>query len=255
MNPSNPSRTHSFALKFCLASATLLGTAASSHAEIFTLSAPDGTNSTAVGQAFLPIADEVPETGLGAGDVVFLNNFSFTSGGEGTGDAATRLAIFDVSFFGFNIGGTAPLEANLADAVALSTNAVDTASASDGDTLSFNFDSLELPADGTFSAVFVTVAPGDIIVPIEVSTKFVSFTEVSPGVFEPTVNLGGSGNFGFVSLFNDSNGDGFFEAGFDGQDLGFTATFSTVIPEPGSLTLAALASTLLLVRRQRRDRH
>ncbi|MEM9913500.1 MAG: PEP-CTERM sorting domain-containing protein [Planctomycetota bacterium] len=235
-----------FALKPCLASLLLAGAATSSHASVFTLSAPDGDNTVAAGQAFVPTVDETPDTGLGAGDSVFLNNFSFTSGGAGGGSASTRLAIFSGAFFDF----TAASEADLTDAVAISSNSVDSSSASDGDVLSFNFNSVELAADGVFSAVFVTEVAGGKIAPVAVSTKFVSFSEVSPGNFQPTINLGGAGNFDFVSLFPDFNADGFFEAGSDGQDLGFTATFSTV-PEPGSMALSLAAGGLVLCRRRR----
>lgn len=226
------------------------------NAETFTLSTPTGVGSVAVGQSFIPGLDESPDTGLGAGDAVYLENFSFVSGGTGVGSSATRLAIFNTPFFGFTVTGpqnpdfTFPIEANLGDAVALSENTIDAAAAGEGDALSFDFDSLELDAGVAYSAILVAEAPGDKIVPTATSIAFVEFVEVTAGVFEPAANLGGTGNFNFTSLFADTGGFGFLGGATGANDLAFTATFNTEIPEPGSFAVAALTGGLLMVRRK-----
>lgn len=257
MKKNQPFYKYRFAYSAAMCAALAAGASVNdANAEAFTLSTPTGTGSVAVGQSFIPGFDESPDTGLGAGDSVYLENYSFVSGGTGVGSSATRLAVFNTPFFGFTVTGpqnpdfTFPIEANLSDAVALSENTVDAAAAGEGDALSFDFDSLELDAGVAYSAILVAEAPGDKIVPTATSLAFVEFVEVTTGVFQPAANLGGTGNFNFTSLFADTGGFGFLGGATDANDLAFTATFNTEIPEPGSLTLAVLAGALIMVRRK-----
>ena len=229
-----------------LASAALatMAFAGSAAAAPFVLQTPLGSASTAFGQSFLPSAGATPDPGLAGGDPVFLGSFTFTSGGVGTGDAATRLAILPDAFFDFSGGLTA------AAAVGLSSNTVDTTSSVYGTAYAFDFGGLKLTYtdDGPYSAVFVTDDGAGNLTPLGVSVAFVGFEESSPGVFTLLTNLGGTGNFDVTALFGPPSG-GFLSGANNAQDLAIIATFDTV-PEPASLALVALGGIAMLGRRR-----
>ena len=91
-----------------------------------------------------------------------------------------------------------------------------------------------------YAAVFATVAADNSLSFISVGALYVNYAETPPGsgIFLPTSNYGGTGNFNRTALYADSDGDGFFQADNNAADAAFTASF--VVPEPASLAVFGL---------------
>ncbi|MEM7680774.1 MAG: hypothetical protein AAF288_02355 [Planctomycetota bacterium] len=209
----------------------------------------DGSSSTAAGQSFAAGLDPSIDPGLSSGDPVTLQSVRFTSGGSGAGVSETYLAIMPSAFYDFNGDPNGTFTPTVSDALGVSTNSIDTAALAYGDPIDFSFGAgLDVSYGEVLSAVFVSINGADELTPVPVSTAFILFVEDPPGTFLPASNYGGAGNFNATALFPDSNGDGFFEAAFDAQDLSFTATFE-VVPEPSTATL--LAAVVVVGRRRR----
>ncbi len=221
------------------------------HAVTFTEGViADGSSSDAAGQSFVVDLEPMPDLGLNNGDPADLLNVRFTSGGAGTGDAATVLAIMPGAFYDFNGDPDGSFTPTVSDAVAVSTNTIDTTALAYGDPISFDFSGATVAAGDVLSAVFVTIGVNDEITPIAVSTAFIQFVEDPPasGTFVPVSNYGGAGNFDATSLFADADGNGFLEGSSNATDLSFQATFDAV-PEPGIAALGAVAAGLMRRRR------
>jgi hypothetical protein len=229
--------------------AAVTSAAAVASAATFSITTPGTNNTNAAGQNFSPSVENSPNPGLSAATPVLLDSFVFTKGSGGTGNAATRLVILDGAFYDTN-GGDGTFVPTTANAVAVSTNTIDTVAAADGTALNFTFGAASLVYGNNYTAVFATVGAGNALSFVPVSVKYVNYAETAPGsgVFLPTSNYGGTGNFNATALFPDFNGDGFFEADSNAADTAFTATFQTV-PEPA--TLAALLTALPMIRRRK----
>jgi hypothetical protein len=210
----------------------------------------DGSSSNAVGQSFVVGLEPTPNPGLSAGAPVTLDSVLFHSGGGGTGNAQTYLAITPGAFYDFNGNPDGSFIPTVSDMVGVSTNAIDTTALAYGAAINFTFAGLNVAYGDVLGATFVTINGSNQVTPIAVSAAFIRFVESSPGVFTPVANYGGNANFSATSLFADSNGDGFFQGATNAQDLSFQATFSPV-PEPGALVLICAGLVAAAVRRRR----
>jgi hypothetical protein len=208
----------------------------------------DGSSSNPVGQSFQVGLEPTPNPGLSAGTPVRLDSVLFHSGGGGTGNAQTYLAIMPGAFYDFNGNPNGSFTPTVSDALGISTNAIDTTALGYGAAITFAFSGLNIPYGNVVSATFVTINGSNQLTPIPVSTTFIRFVENPPGTFNPASNYGGNGNFSATSLFPDSNGDGFFQGATNAQDLSFQASFS--IPEPGSVALIVLGMGVVTLRRR-----
>ena len=218
----------------------------------------DGSNSNSFGQAFSPGIMPVPsDPGFTDGDTVLLQSVRFASGGSGTGNANTFLAIFDEAFTDFN-GPANNSTLTAADAVGISENSFDTTALTAGtpfvftfgDGLAVEFDNGVNDADGdsddALSGVFVTVSDTGAITPIAVSTAFIAFNGNTP-----VANYGGTNNFDATALFGPPNANGFLGAASNAFDLSFQASF-TAVPEPASLAVVGAGLALMFTRQTRR---
>ncbi len=214
--------------------------------QTFTLTSPTGSSTAAIGQSFSPSVEPMPDPGLGAGATVYLQDFTFTAGGEGLdagtqadfGDAETYLAIMPGAYFAYDVSAvqrpdpdfTFEMTTAASNAVGLSTNTIDTQTATQFEPITWQFDNLALDYETTYSATFVTLSPdGLTLTPIRTAVTFVEYAETEPGsgVFEAIANIGGVDNFDINALFGDFDGTGFSSGTPLGEDLGFGATFTT----------------------------
>ena len=234
-----------------LAATALVGSAA--FAAPYSISTTGtGSNNFSIGQNFTPSLGGSPNPGLTNSDPVQLTSFNFTKATGTAGNAATRLVLLNGAYPDTN-GAANNAPATLANALAVSTNTIDTTAgaAADGTSLNFNFANPVLTYGNNYTVAFATVGAGDVLTFIPVAVRYANFVETAPGsgVFQPASNYGGANNFNAVALYADSNNDGFFQADNSTADLVFTANFQTV-PEPASL--AALLAVGTLVGRRRR---
>lgn len=216
--------------------ATSIGSAAT-----YTISTPGSNNTAAVGQNFSPSLGGSPSPGLAASDPVSLTSFAFTKGSGAQGNVATRLVVLNGAFYDTN-GATGTFQPTIADVTAVSTNTLDTAAAADGTALNFAFGNPSLVYGNNYTVAFATVGAGDVLSFVPVSVKYIDYAETPPGsgIFLPTSNYGGTGNFNATALYPDFDNDGFFQADGNAADTAFTASFATV-PEPTSLALLLTA--------------
>lgn len=230
--------------------ATSVASAGIASAATYTISTTGSNSTTAVGQNFSPKLEAMPNPGLSDTSPVSLTSFNFTKGGAGTGGASTRLVVLDGAFYDTN-GGDGTFQPTVANARAISTNSIDTASAASGAPLNFVFSNASLMFGSNYTVAFATVGAGNVLSFTPVNVRYADYAETSSGsgVFLPTTNYGGSNNFNATTLYSDFNGDGFFEADSNTADTVFTATFETV-PEPASLAVLAASMTLLARRRK-----
>jgi hypothetical protein len=227
---------------FCIATLAIAGAASAAN---FSITTPGANNTTAAGQNFSPSVGNSPNPGLAAGSPVSMTSFAFTKGSGGTGNAATRLVVLDGAFYDTN-GGDGLFVPTTANAVAVSTNTIDTAAAADGASLNFAFSGATLTYGNNYTVAFATVGAGNALSFVPVNVKYIDYAETAPGsgVYLPTSNYGGTGNFNATALFPDFNGDGYFEADSNAADTAFVATFQTV-PEPATLAALLLAAPAL----------
>lgn len=229
--------SHAFA-----AAALVLTASASAD---FTIGNPGSSWTDLAGQSFSPGTGATPDPGLSSTDTVYLTDFTFTSSG-GAGSSATYLAILPGAWYDTNGDPNGSFTPTVANAVGISTNSFDTASAATGTTFNFTFNDLALTYGDSYTAAFVTIGAGNVLGFHAVGAYTVNYTEVSPGVWQPTNNYGGTTNWNAAALLPDNNGDGYFQGFNDAPaDASFTATFA--VPEPASAALAlaglGLAST------------
>lgn len=230
-----------------------------SQAAAFTVGNVDnGSSTTASGQSFSASIEPAPPQGLLASDPVSLLDVTFYSGGVASGNPATYLAIMPAAFYDFN-GGDDATPATTADAVAISTNSIDTVNGGlgipYGDPLTFSFGAgAPMLYGDVVSAVMVFINGSNELTPVSVSTAFIAFHEEPPasGTFVPNSNYGGDGNYDATALFPDTGTDGFLEGTNDGlaTDLSFVATYT---PEPA--TASMLFAGVALIGLSRRRQH
>lgn len=120
---------------------------------------------------------------------------------------------------------------DLTEAVAVSTNTVDTLAASlgFGDALEFEFDNVPLLAGNAYDAVFVTITgtpPDEVVTLTKTTIAFQEFEETSPGVFEPEAPVGGTNDLNVTALFDGVVfNDGTLRSANSGFDVAFDAAF------------------------------
>lgn len=209
-----------------------------------------GTWSDVQGQAFGPGIEPTPAPGLTAGDPVYLTAFQMMRSDVGYGDpdADVYLAIMPAAFYDW---GSSPL---VTDAVGVSANAINPSTLASGDAMVFTFGTgLALSYDGVYSATYVTIGGGGELTPITVGSLIADFAEVEPGVWKPSPNYGGEGNYDATALFADGDANGYQEGCGYACDSSFQASFSTTpVPEPGSMMMLAVGGAgSYLVRRRR----
>lgn len=222
-------------------------TITTTHAAEFTISQPGGTWNTIYGQGFSPSVGAMPDLGLGPGEPVTLESFTFYKSGLADSAADIRLAVLDAFYYDFNT----PLTTGSASLVGLSDNTVaSTAALAEFDPIAFTFTGLDLTNGSDYGAIFVNVGGGGEVTPVLVSALTGNYVEAEPGVFLPEPNYGGLDVFQYTTS-NFING-GFFAAFDRAGDASFDAVFSA-IPEPSCLALLALTAPLANAGRSRRS--
>ncbi len=237
--------------KLCVAAVAMFGCAAMASGATFTEGNQVGwTWSDIQGQTFGAGIEPVADPGLAAGDPVYLTSFELTRSGAGYGDpdADVYLAIMPAAFYDWNSAPTT------GDAVGISENSYNPSTVAENTVMAFTFDTgLELAYDGVYSAVYVTIS-GGALTPVTVGSLIADWNEVSPGVWMPDPNYGGTNNWDAVVLYADYDGNGYQEGGSMASDANFLASFSTEpIPEPASAALLLGGTAVLVSARKRRS--
>jgi hypothetical protein len=207
----------------------------------FTVSYTDGGSwNTVYAQGFSPSVSPNPDLGLGAGDTVYLDEFSFYKSGNVDTAANIRLAIINNIF-----GDLTGLSTSSPLFVGLSTNTVlSSAPIATGAPITFDFDDLALINGNNYAAVYVNAGLDGSLTPVRVSSLTANYVETPPGSgsFHPQTNYGTESQFTYAtSNFITVNQFGSFFSTFSfAGDANFTAVLN-VVPEPSSVGLLLFA--------------
>jgi hypothetical protein len=219
----------------------------------FTVAYTDGGSWNSVyAQGFSPSVSPNPNLGLGAGDTVYLDEFSFYKSGNADAAADIRLAIIN-NIFG-NVAGlstSSPLFVGLSENTVLSTALIPT-----GSPITFSFDELPLVNGNNYAAVYVNAGLDGSLTPVLVSSLVTNYVETPPGSgsFHPQTNYGTESQFTYAtSNFINANEFGqFFNTFAFAGDANFTAVLHAV-PEPGAICCLIGAVGLAFIARCREN--
>lgn len=213
----------------------------------YTVTTPGGNwNGSLVGQNFSPSIDA---PSMASDSVVLLSNFTFTkSGNAGLGTTATYLVLMEGAYPDTN-GEDNATPLTTVNVLAVSSNSVNTLDAEASAALSFDFAQIPLIYSASYTVAFASINDSNVISFHAPGVLYVDYADNGSGVWLPTYNYGGAGNYSATSIYADFDGDGYLQADGNTADAAFSVTFAP-IPEPMSAGL--LIPMWVMTRRSRR---